>query len=101
MRANGALIQGVWGNGPHVGEGLMVILLKSPDDELQRTDLEVSLRGAIVVAGHCKIPKRCASAASLPLRGLVLASMSSDLIPRGQGPGIFRSWCWKVLGASR
>ena len=85
VEGNGALIQGVWGNGPFVGEGLMVILLKSPDDELQRTDLEVSLRGAIVVAGHCQDPEALRNAAGLPLRGLLLTSMSSDLIPLAKG----------------
>ncbi len=85
IESSGALIQGAWGNGPMVGEGLMVILLKTPEDELQRTDLEVSLRGAVVVGGHCKDPEALRVAASLPVRALVLASMSSDLIAVARG----------------
>jgi hypothetical protein len=85
IESNGALIQGAWGNGQHVGEGLMVILLKNPEDELQRTDLDVSLRGAIVVGGHCQDPEALRVAASLPLRGLVLSSMSSELISLAKG----------------
>ncbi len=85
IESNGALIQGVWGNGPYVGEGLMVIQLNSPDDELLRTNLEVSLRGAILVAGHCQDPEALRIAASLPLRGLVLSSMPSELISLAKG----------------
>ncbi len=85
IEASGGLIQGAWGNGPMVGEGLMVTLLKSPDEELQRTDLEVSLRGAIVIGGYCKDPEALRVAASLPVRGLILSSMASDLIPVAKG----------------
>lgn len=85
IESSGGLVQGAWGNGPWVGEGMMVILLKSPEDELHATDLEVSLRGAIVVAGHCKDAEALRFAAQLPVRGLLLASMSSDLIPVAQG----------------
>jgi hypothetical protein len=81
IEGNGGLVQGAWGNGPFVGEGLLVMLLKTPADELVRTDVEVTLRGAILVAGHCQDPEVLRTAAGLPVRGLVLASMASDLIP--------------------
>ncbi|MBI4927924.1 MAG: hypothetical protein HY835_09165 [Anaerolineae bacterium] len=85
IEGSGGLIQGAWGNGGMVGEGLMVTLLKAPEDELKRTDMEVSLRGAIVVAGYCGDAEVLRIAATLPLRGLVLASMTSELIPVAQG----------------
>ena len=78
IETNGALIQGVWGNG-RVGEGVMVPLLHSPDEELTSDMLEVSLRGALVVGGYCGQVKTLRAAADLPLRGLILASISSDL----------------------
>lgn len=81
IEGSGGLIQGAWGNGHYVGDALMIILLKSQDAELQPTDLEVSLRGAIVVAGYCANPEALRFAAQLPLRGLALTCMSSDLIP--------------------
>ncbi len=80
IETNGALIQGVWGNG-QVGEGLLFVLLKSPDDTIARTDIDISLRGAVVVAGHCSDPDVLRYAAELPLRGLILTSMTADLIP--------------------
>jgi hypothetical protein len=82
---NGALIQGAWGNGSYVGEGLMVNLLKEPDDLLERSMLEINLRGAIVAAGHCQDADTLHAAAQLPLRGLVIASMPSELIPVARG----------------
>ena len=84
IETNGSLIQGAWGNG-RVGEGVMVPLLNTPDDELTTAQLEVSLRGALVVAGYCCTAQVLRSAADLPLRGLVLASMSADLLPVAAG----------------
>lgn len=84
IETNGALIQGAWGNG-RVGEGLLLSLLHSPDDELTREMVEVSLRGAVVVAGHCRSVEALRAGAQLPLRGLVLASMSADLLAAAAG----------------
>lgn len=84
IETDGALIQGAWGNG-RVGEGLLVPLLHSPDEELTSEQLEVSLRGAVVVAGHCRTAKALRAAADLPLRGLVLASMTADLLAVAAG----------------
>jgi hypothetical protein len=79
IETNGALIQGAWGNG-RVGEGLMIPLLHSPEDELTTEMLEVSLRGAVVVGGHCNSAEVLRAGAQLPLRGLVLGSMTADLL---------------------
>jgi hypothetical protein len=79
IEANGALIQGAWGNG-RIGEGLMIPILHSPDEELTSEMLEVSLRGSVVVAGHCRQVNALRAAADLALNGLVLASMTSDLL---------------------
>jgi hypothetical protein len=84
IETNGALIQGAWGNG-RVGEGLMIPLLKSPDEELTTEMLEVSLRGAVVVGGHCRSAEVLRAGAELPLRGLVLTSMSADLLALAAG----------------
>jgi hypothetical protein len=80
IETNGALIQGVWGNGQS-DSGMLLLVARSPDEELNRQQIEVSMRGAVVLGGYCSNPEVLRAAAELPLRGLVLASMSSDLIP--------------------
>jgi hypothetical protein len=84
IETNGALIQGAWGNG-RVAEGLMIPLLSSPDAELTSEMLEVSLRGAVVIGGHCRSAAVLRAGAELPLRGLVLASMTADLLALAAG----------------
>jgi hypothetical protein len=79
IETSGALIQGVWGNG-RADNGLLVLVLKNPDDELTRAQIEVGQRGAVVVGGHCASAEVLHAGAELPLRGLVLTSMASDLI---------------------
>ncbi len=79
IETNGMLLQGAWGNGK-IDNGMLEVLAKSPEDVLTRDKLEVSLRGSVVLAGHCASADVLQSAAELPLRGLILASMSSDLV---------------------
>jgi hypothetical protein len=65
----GSLIQGVWGNG------------KINYDVLTLGMLDVSLRGSVVMGCHCEDEKVLLSADDFPVRGMILGSMDSTLIP--------------------
>jgi len=77
---NGALVQGVWGNG-QMGLGLMLSVISSPGELLSLDKIDVSLRGSIILAGHCSDPAAMQAASDLPVRGLILGSISPALIP--------------------
>lgn len=81
VETTGALIQGVWGNNK-ADFGLMQCKLEKPDDELTATQIDVSLRGTILMGGYCKDPEVFQKAAEVPIRGLILTSMPSSLIPK-------------------
>ena len=76
----GALIQGVWGNGK-IAHGVMQRLSKDLEGEVQAKQVDISFRGAIAIGGYCKDPEFFSTAASIPIKGLILGSMSSALIP--------------------
>jgi len=80
LEAEGALIQGVWGNN-RVDQGVLLSLARTPDEEFVRSRLDVTMRGAVILAGYCLQADALQAAADLPLRGLILGSMSADLIP--------------------
>jgi hypothetical protein len=80
IETNGALVQGVWGNG-RADSGLLQVVVQSPSEELTGQKIDVSLRGAVVLAGHCASADALAAGGDLPLRGLVLSSMPAGLIP--------------------
>ncbi len=80
IETTGAIVQGFWGNGK-MDFGLMKLILYAPDDELITNQLDVSQRGTILIGGHCADAKVLEKAAEIPLRGLALTSMTSDLIP--------------------
>jgi hypothetical protein len=79
LETHGALIQGVWGN-DRFDQGMLLMVAKSPDEELTAAKLDVGMRGAVAVCGPCADPEVLRVAESLPLRGLILSSMSPDLI---------------------
>lgn len=107
----GALIQGVWGNGK-IDLGPLHILLRKPDDALTADMLDVSMRGAVVLGGHCREAAVLQTAAEMPLRGLILASMASAWVPaaasapfpiivlEGFGPLPLNSVAFKLLTTS-
>jgi hypothetical protein len=76
---NGALVQGVWGNG-QMNAGLLMPMLSSPEESLDTKQLDVSLRGAVLLAGNCNDPTILQTADELPVRGIILGSMAPALV---------------------
>jgi hypothetical protein len=79
IETHGALIQGVWGNGLE-DYGLMQVKIEMPNDILTHSQINLSLRGSIIMGGHCNDKEILLKAADIPVRGLILTSMSSNLI---------------------
>ena len=75
----GALVQGIWGNG-RIDSGLLVNIAEKPDGVLTAGRLDVSLRGSILLAGMVNDAETLQTAADLPVRGLILSSLSPSLI---------------------
>ncbi len=80
IEATGALVQGVWGNG-RIDLGLLSVIARSSQDTLTTERLDVSQRGLVILGGYCDSPDVLTNAADIPLRGLILASMDSTLVP--------------------
>lgn len=84
IRTVGALIQGTWGNG-RIDTGLLLDFTEEqPDNVLEASRLDVSLRGSIILAGLLKDAETLRTAAELPVRGLILSSISPGLLPAAQ-----------------
>jgi hypothetical protein len=79
IECSGALVQGVWGNGK-VDMGLLRLVASKPDEVLTAERMQIGLRGAVVLAGCCEDLAALQAAAELPVRGLILASMSAALV---------------------
>lgn len=77
---HGAVVQGVWGNG-RLDMGVMHSLLKNPNDLLTPDQIDVSLRGFMILGGYVDHPSVLQNAAEVPVRGLILASMAPGLLP--------------------
>lgn len=83
IQTAGALIQGVWGNG-RIDSGLLVNLAEKADGALTAARLDVSLRGSIILGGMVKDAETLQTAASLPVRGLILSSINPSLLPKAR-----------------
>ncbi|HEY3311622.1 MAG TPA: hypothetical protein VGK00_08290 [Anaerolineales bacterium] len=80
IRASGSVTQGVWGNG-QIDTGVMMSILDHPDDPFDVERLDVSIRSSIILGGYVDSPTVLKIASELPVRGLILSSMSPALIP--------------------
>jgi len=80
IEANGALIQGVWGN-QRVSFGTLACLAESPESELKRASIDKSLLGAVVAAGFVAKEEVLTAADQLPIAGMILSSIASHLVP--------------------
>jgi hypothetical protein len=77
---SGALVQGMWGN-DRINQGLLASTNQNPMLEFGRSSLDVRMRSSIWLGSYCLQEDALQAAAELPLRGLILSSMSADLIP--------------------
>ena len=80
VESAGALLQGVWGNG-RIDSGQLSILAKTPDHEIVSSDLDVTSRGWVILAGYCNDPEVLKAIDDLALHGLILGSMEARLVP--------------------
>ncbi len=80
IETNGGLVQGVWGNG-RIEFGVLTVVAKSPEHVIEPKDLDVSMRGSIILAGSCQSEIVLRSAEEMPLRGLIFSSASGVLRP--------------------
>jgi hypothetical protein len=80
IETNGALIQGIWGNGK-IAYGVIQPVSNDLIQELVPEQLNIGHRGIIITAGFCRNPEVLEVAGNLPIKGLILGSLSADLIP--------------------
>lgn len=80
ITAVGALVQGAWGNGRR-GWGVLRDVGESRTARLDPSELDMILRGGVVLVGVVDNPQALQQATEIPIRGLVCGSMASDLIP--------------------
>jgi hypothetical protein len=80
LETTGVLIQAKWGNGRE-DFGVMRMIGEGPESRLQTGQLDINLRGAVLVAGMCDHPAPLHQATELSVRGVILGSISSELIP--------------------
>jgi hypothetical protein len=80
IETNGALIQGWIGNNL-ADQGVMLMVARSPDDDLNVSRMDVSMRGAVVVGGHCNQAAALKAMGDFALRGLILSSITAEMIP--------------------
>lgn len=80
IKTAGALIQGAWGNG-RIDTGVMINLAEKPDGILTSNQLDVSMRGNIILGGLCKDAETLQAAEEIKVRGLILSSIFPSLLP--------------------
>ena len=80
LETKGALIQGIWGNGK-MTYGVVQPASNEMLKELVPEQLNIGFRGVIITAGYCRNPDSLETAANIPIKGMILGSLSANLIP--------------------
>jgi len=83
IETRGALIQGIWGNGK-ITYGIIQQVSSDMLQELVPEQLNIGFRGAIIIAGFLRNPDVLETAGNIPIKGMILGSMSSGLIPQAK-----------------
>jgi hypothetical protein len=76
----GSLIQGAWGSGGE-SEGILKVLVDSPQKPLRAHAIDVSCHGTLVVGGRILDDKVLDQAVEAKVRGIVVGSANADLCP--------------------
>ncbi len=80
ISAAGTLIQGVWGSGGEA-EGVLKMVVDSPEKPLRGRSIDVSCHGTVVVGGRLLDGEVFEQAVEARVRGVILGSMNADLRP--------------------
>jgi hypothetical protein len=83
VETTGALVQAIWGNGKE-DNGVLRQVASGADEKLEPDQLDLSLRGAVLLGGMCSHPAALQQAAELTVRGLILGSLAADLVPQAR-----------------
>ncbi len=78
IETTGALIRALWGNGK-LGTGVLTNLAAEPDHILTSDQVNVSVRGGVLLGGHCNQAKALRNAGEHRIRGLILGSLAPEL----------------------
>jgi len=80
IQTSGAWIQGVWGNG-RLDIGPLQSIPQESQQALTVGQLDTSYRGSILIANYCDDPKSLEKGAEIRLKGLILGSLATRLLP--------------------
>lgn len=80
LETAGAWIQGVWGNGK-LNSGILEVIGDTPDYSFKVGDMSLTHRGSVLLAGHCSDREVLLRGRESQLRGLILGSMVTQLVP--------------------
>ena len=80
IAAIGALVQGAWGNGRR-GWGVLRPIGETPGEMLEADQLDMIMRGAVLLVGMIERSGPLQKASELSIRGIICGSMASGLIP--------------------
>lgn len=83
IETTGAWIQGVWGNGK-LNSGMLEMIGDTPDYSFTADDISLTNRGAVLLSGHCSDREALVRGRDSQLRGLILGSMATQLVPAAE-----------------